>query len=205
MKHMKANRKYILKADEHAVSAVIGVILMVAITVAIAATVYYYVTTMMPKSSNTAPTFQLHADEVTDRLIVSSASQGSDWVRLALKSNVGAAISGDAINTVYFSLKTDVTSIKAAADWNEVATDFAALQAGPTTTQAEGWPLPIDTVVQITQGSLPMTATDYLDFEGALSTTGVGAAVPQVSFTVLDTASNQEIGTYTFTSIQATA
>ena len=38
---MKANKKYI--EDEDAVSAVIGVILMVAITVAIAATVYVYV------------------------------------------------------------------------------------------------------------------------------------------------------------------
>ena len=38
---MKANRKYI--EGEEAVSAVIGVILMVAITVAIAATVYVYV------------------------------------------------------------------------------------------------------------------------------------------------------------------
>ncbi len=38
---MKANRKF--KEEENAVSAVIGVILMVAITVAIAATVYVYV------------------------------------------------------------------------------------------------------------------------------------------------------------------
>ena len=38
---MKANRKFV--DGEEAVSAVIGVILMVAITVAIAATVYVYV------------------------------------------------------------------------------------------------------------------------------------------------------------------
>jgi flagellin-like protein len=38
---MKANRKFI-QAEDEAVSAVIGVILMVAITVAIAATVYVY-------------------------------------------------------------------------------------------------------------------------------------------------------------------
>ena len=42
---MKANRKF--KANEEAVSAVIGVILMVAITVAIAATVYVYVSGMI--------------------------------------------------------------------------------------------------------------------------------------------------------------
>ena len=48
---MKANRKFI-NADERAVSAVIGVILMVAITVAIAATVYVYVSGMLPGPSS---------------------------------------------------------------------------------------------------------------------------------------------------------
>jgi flagellin-like protein len=43
---MKANRKF-KEADDRAVSAVIGVILMVAITVAIAATVYVYVSGMI--------------------------------------------------------------------------------------------------------------------------------------------------------------
>lgn len=43
---MKANRKFI-EADEQGVSAVIGVILMVAITVAIAATVYFCVSGMI--------------------------------------------------------------------------------------------------------------------------------------------------------------
>ena len=40
---MKANSKCVFEADEYAVSAVIGVILMVAITVAIAGTVYVFV------------------------------------------------------------------------------------------------------------------------------------------------------------------
>jgi len=45
MGNMKANRKF--KNEDEAVSAVIGVILMVAITVAIAATVYVYVSGML--------------------------------------------------------------------------------------------------------------------------------------------------------------
>ncbi len=52
---MKANRKFI-EADERAVSAVIGVILMVAITVAIAATVYVYVSGMIKVTMDVAPT-----------------------------------------------------------------------------------------------------------------------------------------------------
>jgi flagellin-like protein len=53
---MKANRKF--KNDE-AVSAVIGVILMVAITVAIAATVYVYVSGMLGGGPQSAATVSM--------------------------------------------------------------------------------------------------------------------------------------------------
>ena len=51
---MKANRKF--KNEDEAVSAVIGVILMVAITVAIAATVYVYVSGMLGGGPSAQPT-----------------------------------------------------------------------------------------------------------------------------------------------------
>jgi flagellin-like protein len=51
MGNMKANRKFV--EGEEAVSAVIGVILMVAITVAIAATVYVYVSGMLGGTTGT--------------------------------------------------------------------------------------------------------------------------------------------------------
>jgi flagellin-like protein len=54
MGKMKANRKFV--EGEEAVSAVIGVILMVAITVAIAATVYVYVSGMLGGGPTAAPT-----------------------------------------------------------------------------------------------------------------------------------------------------
>ena len=57
---MKSNRKFRMEDDE-AVSAVIGVILMVAITVAIAATVYVYVSGMLgggPQSGATVSMVQ---------------------------------------------------------------------------------------------------------------------------------------------------
>ena len=55
---MKANRKFVegeksVPLGQQAVSAVIGVILMVAITVAIAGTVWYYVSTMLPTTGAT--------------------------------------------------------------------------------------------------------------------------------------------------------
>ena len=60
MGNMKANRKFI--EGNEAVSAVIGVILMVAITVAIAATVYVYVSGMLGGGTQSTPSVSLTAD-----------------------------------------------------------------------------------------------------------------------------------------------
>ena len=57
---MKANRKFL--ESEEAVSAVIGVILMVAITVAIAATVYVFVSGMLGGGPTSTPTVSLVAE-----------------------------------------------------------------------------------------------------------------------------------------------
>ena len=54
---MKANRRFV--EGEEAVSAVIGVILMVAITVAIAATVYVYVSGMLGTGPTVNPTVSM--------------------------------------------------------------------------------------------------------------------------------------------------
>lgn len=75
MGKMKANRKFI--EGEEAVSAVIGVILMVAITVAIAATVYVYVSGMIGTSPETTPNMQLIKDNVAKKLTVASADPGN--------------------------------------------------------------------------------------------------------------------------------
>ena len=56
---MKANRKFV--EGEEAVSAVIGVILMVAITVAIAATVYVYVSGIIGPGTGSTPTLSMNA------------------------------------------------------------------------------------------------------------------------------------------------
>jgi len=54
---MKANKKFV--EEEEAVSAVIGVILMVAITVAIAATVYVYVSGMLGSGPSASMTVSM--------------------------------------------------------------------------------------------------------------------------------------------------
>lgn len=68
---MKANKKFI--EDREAVSAVIGVILMVAITVAIAATVYVYVSGMMGNQQTPTPSVTFSKDDVNDKLTIASA------------------------------------------------------------------------------------------------------------------------------------
>jgi flagellin-like protein len=70
---MKANRKFV--EEDEAVSAVIGVILMVAITVAIAATVYYYVTVLTGGTTGaSAPTLAWSTDAANNQITITKCS-----------------------------------------------------------------------------------------------------------------------------------
>ena len=75
---MKANRKF--KQENEAVSAVIGVILMVAITVAIAATVYVYVSGMLTPGGQKNPELAAIADDVNNRITITKISEDNlNW------------------------------------------------------------------------------------------------------------------------------
>lgn len=76
MGHMKANRKFV--EEEAGVSAVIGVILMVAITVAIAATVYVYVSGMIGTGPETTPTLIFQQNDADDYLMVTGTGGQKD-------------------------------------------------------------------------------------------------------------------------------
>src|SRR6056297_2944861 len=96
---MKSNRKFKLK-DDDAVSAVIGVILMVAITVAIAATVYVYVSGMIGTSPQQTPNMQLVKDTTAKKLTVASADPGNlQWSQF----NVTIANTTQASNTYIYN------------------------------------------------------------------------------------------------------
>ena len=96
MGKMKANRKFI-EADERAVSAVIGVILMVAITVAIAATVYVYVSGMLGGTQNKAPSMAWNKG--TNTLTLVSADTGLIWSSFNISgaAHTNDFASGDAV------------------------------------------------------------------------------------------------------------
>ena len=115
---MKANRKFV--ESEEGVSAVIGVILMVAITVAIAATVYVYVSGMMGGAAEKAPTVTFTKDESLDTLTVVQADSGIDW------SDISMVISNETA-----SLTVDNEDWDVAADFPGIA-DSSVIGAGDT-------------------------------------------------------------------------
>ena len=86
MGKMKANRKFI-EADERAVSAVIGVILMVAITVAIAATVYVYVSGMIGGTKNQTPNVACTTDSTANKVTVATADANIKWSDITVTLN----------------------------------------------------------------------------------------------------------------------
>ena len=94
MGSMKANRKFI--EEDEAVSAVIGVILMVAITVAIAATVYYYVTSLTSTEGGSAPTLAYNVNAAADTITVTKCTPSTtkyaaatDSANLIFKNSTG--------------------------------------------------------------------------------------------------------------------
>ena len=97
MGNMKANRKFV-EGDE-AVSAVIGVILMVAITVAIAATVYVYVTGIVPQTSSSTENAGVTVTSTSDdriKVLLGSAGQNMPDAGYNSSNNVAVFINGSA-------------------------------------------------------------------------------------------------------------
>ena len=75
---MKANKQF-REVEKTAVSAVIGVILMVAITVAIAGTVYVYVTGMMGGMKDQTANIACITDSATNRVTITSSGSPIKW------------------------------------------------------------------------------------------------------------------------------
>lgn len=94
---MKANRKF-MRNDDEAVSPVIAVILMVAITVVLAATVYVWVSGFGSNSSTPAKSVAFTSDGAISAdnktYVIASASPGMKWSDLTYKLD-GTALSYD--------------------------------------------------------------------------------------------------------------
>ncbi len=98
---MKANQNF--RTEEEAVSPVIGVILMVAITVVLAAVVFVLVSDLGGGDANAQPAISWKQSEAGDYAEVTSAEADADWSEFELKMSqdgrfrVGAVpLTGDA-------------------------------------------------------------------------------------------------------------
>ena len=121
---MKANKKF-LNGEEEAVSAVIGVILMVAITVAIAATVYVYVSGMIGGTATKTSTLSMNLFSQND------ATDTRIWLVSGIE---GEAILNTSYNAVLLNA-SGAADTGATITFNEV-TGAGYVNAGDTFTVA---------------------------------------------------------------------
>ena len=125
---MKANRKFV-EGDE-AVSAVIGVILMVAITVAIAATVYVYVSGMIGGTSEATPSVAFAKSNAHDKIYVTSASTGIAWSDISIKTdNSSAKINANWVNDTW-TVATSLGMSDNVAAGDELVVDTTSSDTG---------------------------------------------------------------------------
>lgn len=137
---MKANRKF-LNNDDEAVSPVIAVILMVAITVVLAATVYVWVSGFGSNSSQPAKTMALTSNGAiaggVKEYVVASASPGLRWQDVSFTVNGGPqalSTTGNAdctsgiTNADEYAPCTDSATIETAAGLAD-AGNFVRIQA----------------------------------------------------------------------------
>ncbi|MHB8634721.1 MAG: type IV pilin [Thermoplasmatota archaeon] len=194
---MKANQTF--KHNEEAVSPVIGVILMVAITVVLAAVVFVLVTKLSSNNSTSAPTLSMSTDSVADKLTVSSAGTGADWSRIkvsvgqcTLASNLDAIAVGNGASTTVHQ--------NAVAHVGASAANTATLVSAANCASA--------VAVQVAATATPITAGDFLNFcfeTQSTQATATGATATNAVVTVTDSVANQQLGTWTLTNINKCA
>ena len=115
---MKVNRKFVNEGK--AVSAVIGIILMVAITVAIAATVYVYVSGMLPGTSATTPTISWTVNTANNEITITKGAIGYNYA-LANDTDSANLVFKNSTGITYYIL--DDMSIVSSQGTNTLNTD----------------------------------------------------------------------------------
>lgn len=133
---MKANRKFIRGDNDEAVSPVIAVILMVAITVVLAATVYVWVSGFGAQSSQPAKAIALtsagaidsttHAGDFMKSYTVSSASPGMKY------SDMSLALSGTPLTFASTACAPAANGDWAACSGTTARTATSLVSAGDT-------------------------------------------------------------------------
>jgi flagellin-like protein len=116
----KANQAF--RDDDQAVSPVIGVILMVAITVVLAAVVFVLVSNLSKNSNTAAPNITFNQDASAHKLTIVSADASANW------QNVKETITG--------GCNVKLNSGATMASGTSITTSSAAISAGDVLTVA---------------------------------------------------------------------
>lgn len=157
-----------------AVSPVISTILMVAITVVLAAAAFVLLADI-GGPGETAPTFGLQRDDLDDKLSVTSASAGADWARLTVQLASAEGIGAIRLGNTDPVDDLDYVGDAAKANGRLINTD----------------PVPI------ADASHVMVAGEWIQF---CRTDGLAGPV---SVQIIDVVSNQAMGTFSFGTISA--
>ena len=107
------------RSDSSAVSPVIGVILMVAITVVLAAVVFVLVSNLSKNSNTTAPNVTFSQDQTAHRLTIVSADASASWANIRQTTTASGGTC-----TVLYAGTTTVTSGSTVATTAISAGDF---------------------------------------------------------------------------------
>jgi|Deesub1362A_J573_1020465.scaffolds.fasta_scaffold12127_2 flagellin-like protein len=127
--------------DKAGVSPIIAIILMVAITVVLAATIYVWISGM-GKSGTTTPNLSAIVDHANDKLIITSAETGLSWDDITVYTNRSGVtltyyLGGSASGT------TNPTGDVSAGDYIVVSGVSGEVEItliyGPTNTQLGSW------------------------------------------------------------------
>ena len=100
------------KIGSEAVSAVIGIILAVAIVVSLAATVFFYMSNMMDEAPKKTPQISFFADESTKTLTVLSYNQEINWQDINMTAT-------DDTNTMFTHSQTGNVEVGDTIHFNE--------------------------------------------------------------------------------------
>ena len=118
---MKANKKFV--EEDEAVSAVIGVILMVAITVAIAATVYVYVSGLASSPGSDTENASVAAEGTGTQIKLVLASGGDDY-------GDGYTVTNDASSELAIFINGTKVSSYTTTNWETGGQILLGLNAG---------------------------------------------------------------------------
>lgn len=207
---MKANQKF-ANADE-AVSPVIGVILMVAITVVLAAVVFVLVNNLTGDAGEASMDITGTRDEGKDRIDIITASSNADWAEIELfvefEQGSSTVNAGNTANMICWEVQSAATANYAGAiDTTDPTTgepsdgtDAGCAGAG---SGADG-----DGYVLVRDAATPVTGGSFIEFCGAGETAlaaSVGTELASVSLKLRDVNTNTLIEEYSFSNVAACA